>query len=397
MIGRFVVVGIGADGWDGLSGRARDELSHAGVIYGSSRQLDLLPAGFAERRAWSSPMSAHLAEVLATDHRADIHILASGDPMFHGVGATVVRAVGAQRVHVIPTVSSASLACARLGWDLTEVTVVTTVTRDVDSILDAATDGRDLLILSRDRATPAAVAHLLTDHGFGWSAMVVLEQLGGRTERVVRGLARSWDEPAGDDLNIIAVSCIGPRRTIAPGRPDDEYDHDGQITKAPIRALTVSALGPSHRQLLWDIGSGSGSVAIEWLRATPTGQVVAFERDAARTDRLLANARRHGVAGRLTVRGGAPEACADAPAPDAVFIGGGLTETMLGTVWHALPGEVRVVVNAVTLENQNLVAQWYERQGGVLRRYGIETAAPLGSMTTWRPSLPIVQWEVTTS
>ncbi|MFW0794780.1 precorrin-6y C5,15-methyltransferase (decarboxylating) subunit CbiE [Gordonia sp. CPCC 205515] len=395
MIGRFVVVGIGADGWDGLSGRARDELSGARVIYGSQRQLDLLPSGFAERRPWTSPMSAHLAEVLATDHRGDVHLLASGDPMFHGVGASVVRAVGAQRVHIIPTVSSVSLACARLGWDLTEVTVVTTVTRDVDSVLDAATDGRDLLILSCDRTTPAAVAKLLNDTGFGWSSMVVAEQLGGPAERLVRGLARTWDEPAGDDLNVIAVSCVGPRRSIAPGRPDDDYDHDGQITKAPIRALTVAALAPGHRQLLWDIGSGSGSVAIEWLRATPTGYAVAFERDTTRADRLTANARRHGVGRRLTVRGAAPEACTDAPVPDSVFIGGGLTETMLATVWHGLPADARLVVNAVTVENQSLLAEWYARQGGSLQRHSVETAAPLGSMTTWRPALPIVQWAVT--
>ncbi len=394
MTGRFVVVGIGADGWEGLGARARTELTRARVVYGSQRQLQLIPDGPAQRRAWTSPMSQHLRQVLNSDAEDDIHILASGDPMFHGVGTTIVRAVGAERVHVIPAVSSASLACARLGWDLADTTILTTVTRDVDTVAAALTDGLDLLVLSRDETTPAAIAGLLNDNGFGWSSVTVLEQLGGPDERVVRGVARTWVEPPGDPLNIVAISCVGPRRSTAPGLPDDAFDHDGQITKQPIRALTVSALAPSYRQLLWDIGSGSGSVAIEWLHAAPTGRVVAFERDIARTDRLLSNARTHAVADRLTVRGAAPDACTDAPPPDSVFIGGGLSDDVLTAAWTALMTQGRLVANAVTLENQTLLADWYARHGGSLRRFGIETAAPLGTMTTWRPSLPIVQWVV---
>ncbi|MFW0785734.1 precorrin-6y C5,15-methyltransferase (decarboxylating) subunit CbiE [Gordonia sp. CPCC 206044] len=390
----FVVVGIGADGWAGLTDRARDELASATVIYGSTRQLALLPEVGADLRAWTSPMSEHLRAVLDDTHPTDVHILASGDPMFHGVGTTVVRAVGAERVRVLPAVSSASLACARLGWDLTDVGVVTTVTATVDSVVDALDDGRDLLVLSRDASTPAAIAELLNDNGFGWSMMAVLEQLGGDRERVVRGVARDWDAAPGDPLNIVAVSCVGPRRARTPGRPDDEYGHDGQITKQPIRALTVSALAPSRRQLLWDIGSGSGSVAIEWLRAEPTGRVVAFERDASRARQLDDNARQHGVHGRITVLGAAPETCGAAPEPDAVFIGGGLDDELLDVAWAALPSGGRLVANAVTVENQTLLTAWHARHGGALRRFAVETVAPLGSMTTWRPALPIVQWVV---
>ncbi|AZG44431.1 precorrin-6y C5,15-methyltransferase (decarboxylating) subunit CbiE [Gordonia insulae] len=394
MSARFVVIGVGADGWDGLGRRARDELTGADVVYGSARQLALLPELTAERRPWASPMSAHLARVLDDDRSGIVHILASGDPMFHGVGTSIVRAVGADRVHVIPTVSSATLACARLGWDLADVAIVTTVTRDVDSVGDAITDGRDLLVLSRDQDTPEQLAELLIANGFGWSAMTVLEQLGGPDERIIRGVARTWAEPAGDPLNVVAISCVGPRRSRTPGRDDHEYDHDGQITKQPVRALTVSALAPSRRQLLWDIGSGSGSVAIEWLRAEATGRAIAFEQDATRSAQLLVNATRHGVHERLTVRGTAPEAFADTPDPDSIFIGGGLGEQLLTEAWAALPSGGRLVTNAVTLENQTLLAQWYGRQGGSLRRLSVETAAPLGTMTTWRPSLPIVQWAV---
>ncbi|RPA20080.1 precorrin-6y C5,15-methyltransferase (decarboxylating) subunit CbiE [Gordonia sp. OPL2] len=394
MTPRFVVVGIGADGWDGLGARAQDELAGARVILGSARQLDLLPPLSAEVRRWRSPMSAHLRTVLDDPSDDTVHIVASGDPMFHGIGTTVVRAAGIDRVRVIPAVSSASLACARLGWDLTGVEIVSTVTHDVDSVVDALSDGRDLLVLSRDHTTPDDVAHLLTANGFGWSSMTVLEQLGGDRERIVRGVARTWRQPAGDPLNVVAVSCVGPRRSRVPGRPDDDYRHDGQITKQPIRSLTVSALAPTCRQLLWDIGSGSGSVAIEWLRAEPTGRVVAFERDATRSDVIVENARRHGVHDRLTVRGAAPDACAGAPDPDSVFVGGGLDTSVLDVAWDALVPGGRLVANAVTVENQTIVAQWHARHGGSLRRFSIETAGPLGSMTTWRPSLPIVQWVV---
>ncbi|GAA3714252.1 precorrin-6y C5,15-methyltransferase (decarboxylating) subunit CbiE [Gordonia hankookensis] len=415
MTDRFVVIGIGAAGWDGLGRRARDELAGATTIYGSARQLDLLPALEADLRPWDSPMSTHLAEVLATtpsggtdgddsghgDTGQDgpgrdgtVHILASGDPMFHGIGTTIVRAVGAARVDVIPTVSSAALACARLGWDLTDVGIVTAVARDLESVADALTDGRNLLVLSRDETTPAQLAQLLSDNDFGWSSITVLEQLGGPAERIVRGIARTWSEPAGDPLNVVAISCIGPHRSRAPGHPDDEYANDGQITKQPIRALTVSALAPSHRQLLWDIGSGSGSISIEWLRSEPTGRVIAFERDDARSAQLVANATRHGVRGRLTVAGAAPESLSTAPEPDVVFIGGGLSTLVLEAVWAALSEGGRLVANAVSLENQNLLAEWYGRHGGSLRRLSVETAAPLGTLTTWRPALPIVQWVV---
>lgn len=391
---RFVVIGIGADGWDGLGSRARDELSAATVVLGSTRQLDLLPRLAADLRPWRSPMSAHLRDVLDDPSDDTVHIVASGDPMFHGIGTTAARAVGIERVQVIPAVSSASLACARLGWDLSGVSIVSTVTHDVDSVVDALSDGRDLLVLSRDQSTPVQLAHLLTANGFGWSSMTVLEQLGGDRERTVRGVARTWREPAGDPLNIVAVSCVGSRRSRAPGRPDDDYLHDGQITKQPIRALTVSALVPAHRQLLWDIGSGSGSVAIEWLRVESTARVVAFERDAARSEVIVENARRHGVHDRLTVLGAAPDACSDAPDPDTVFVGGGLDTTVLDVAWDALVPGGRLVANAVTVENQTIVADRYARHGGSLRRFSVETAGPLGSMTTWRPSLPIVQWVV---
>lgn len=391
---RFVVVGIGADGWDGLARASQCELAGATRVYGSARQLALLGSQVdAELIAWRSPMSAHLGEVLADDG-GTVHLLASGDPMFHGLGSTVVEAVGIANVRVLSHPSSASLAAAVLGWDLSTVRIVSLVTGHVDDVAGAAGDRRRLIVLSRDATSPAAVAGILRDRGWGASAMTVLEQLGGHTQRLVTGTAAGWDAEPGDALNIVGVECAGPVRRLAPGLPDAEFTHDGQLTKQAVRALTVAALDPTDGQLLWDIGAGAGSVGIEWLRLNPTGRVIAVERDGERAARVAENARRHGVASRLTVVDGEAAvvvAGLDGP-PDAVFAGGGLDATVFDLAWSALaPGGV-FVANAVAIPTQELVVSLAAQHGGTLRRIGLEEAGPLGSVTAWRPALPVVQW-----
>ncbi|SIR89635.1 precorrin-6y C5,15-methyltransferase (decarboxylating) subunit CbiE [Williamsia sterculiae] len=392
----FVVVGIGADGWDGLSDNARRELRSATNIFGSARQLDLLPGLDATVTAWTSPMSLHLADVLNAPPADTIHILASGDPMFHGVGATISTAVGRENVHVIPAVSSASLAAARLGWDLSTTTVHSLVSDPVGSLTSTLSDGLRVLVLSRDRSTPAAVAEHLCDNGFGWSSMTVLEHLGGDRERIDAGIARHWDDhTVGDDLNVIAIDCIGPARSAAPGRPDSEYDHDGQLTKATIRAVTISALRPAPGQLLWDVGGGAGSIAIEWLRTHRSCRAIVFESDARRRERIADNAVRHGVDRALTVRGEAPDAYDTAPDPDAVFIGGGLTgRGVLAGAWHALVEGGTLVANAVTIESEAVLLRWQGSVGGSVQRLRVEEPAAVGGMTAWRSGLPITQWSV---
>lgn len=392
MTAKIVVVGVGADGWDGLSPVARAELTDAIVVYGSTRQLDLLPDQVAaEKVAWRSPMSAHLAELAASDLDRNIHVLASGDPMFHGVGASLVRDLGAERVRVIAHPSSPALAAARLGWDLARTDVVSLVTVPVNALAAHLTHGTALLVLSRDATTPADVADLLADNGFGDSSVTVLSDLGADTERVDAGRADTWTGTP-SALNVIAIGCVGPARSPAPGLDDDEFVHRGQITKRPIRALTVSALRPAGGQTLWDVGAGAGSIGIEWLRLTTSGRVVAFESDADRAADVLTNARRHGVAHRIEVRGAAPDALADAPTPDTVFIGGGMTNEILMIAWRALPVGGRIVANAVTLESERLLVDAADRWGGELMRVSVERAAPLGHATAWRPALPIVQW-----
>ncbi|GAC78313.1 precorrin-6Y C5,15-methyltransferase (decarboxylating) [Gordonia malaquae] len=393
MTGRFVVVGMGADGWESLSSTARRSLEAATDVYGSARQLDLLPADLtAVRTPWRSPMSEHLASLAATIGGADVvHVLASGDPMFHGVGASLVRLVGPDRVTVHSSPSSVSLAAARLGWDLASTMVVSLVTAPVETLALNFTDGARLLVLSRDGSTPAQVAELLRSLGFGSSEMTVLGDLGGAAEHVVTGRADVWNDGA-PALNVVAVDCVGPAVSRAPGLPDSHFANDGQLTKQPIRALTVSALAPAEGRLLWDVGAGSGSIGIEWLRQLRTGRVVAFESDTDRAAVATANACRHGVGDRYEMRGAAPASLDGAPTPDAVFIGGGMTADVLDAAWSALCVGGRIVANAVTIETERLLVEAAGARGGDLIRVSVERAAPLGRSTAWRPALPIVQW-----
>ncbi|MFF0813683.1 precorrin-6y C5,15-methyltransferase (decarboxylating) subunit CbiE [Rhodococcus sp. NPDC003318] len=399
MGGVVTVVGIGADGWDGLSPNARRAVEDAEVLVGSARQLSLVPDSSAVRVPWPTPLVPALPALFAEHDGRRICVLASGDPMFHGIGVTLVRLLGADRVRVLPQPSSASLACARLGWAMHETPVVSLVTAPAATLLPHLAQGRRLLVLSRDAGTPALVAELLRNHGFGDTTVTVLEQLGGRLESTFSGTAAQWSRTAGDPLNLLALECRrGPdavRLTRTPGLPDDAFDSDGQLTKQEVRALTVGALAPEPGELLWDVGGGSGSIAIEWMRADPTCRAVTFELDATRRDRIAANATRLGVP-QLDVRGAAPESLSGAPEPDAIFLGGGVTVPgVFESCWAALPVGGRMVVNAVTAESEVLLLRWHAEHGGALRKFQIYRGGALGGFTAWRPQLPVSQWIVT--
>ena len=390
------VVGIGADGWDGLTPRAIRAISASKVILGSVRQLALVDDSVAaERVPWPTPLLPALPDLLEHYAAQGLCVLASGDPMFHGIGVTLARLLGADELMVIPQPSSTSLACARLGWPVATTPTVSVVTRPVETVLAHVSDGACLLVLSRHAGTPAQIAAVLAAHGWGKSRLTVLEQLGGPRERVYSGTAAGWTYPAGDALNVVALECVADagaqRLSRVPGLPDSVYASDGQLTKQEARALTLSALAPTPGELLWDVGAGSGSIGIEWLRVHSTCRAVAFEHHTARAERIAGNAAALGVP-QLEVRGEAPAAFVDVPTPDAVFVGGGLTAAgLLDACWEGLRPGGRLVVNSVTLESDSLLAQWHGRIGGTLRRLQVHRAEPLGSMTTWRPQLPITQ------
>jgi precorrin-6Y C5,15-methyltransferase (decarboxylating) len=396
----LTVVGIGADGWAGLTDAGRAALVAAEVVLGSRRQLDLLPPTVAaDRVGWPAPLAPALPGVLAAHAGRKVCVLASGDPMLHGIGATLVRLVGPDRVRVLPHPSSVALACARLGWPADAVEVVALVGRPVETVHPAVQPGRRIVVLSTDAGSPAAVAGLLTTRRYGQSPLTVLEHLGGPAERIVTGTAASWAHPPGDPLNVVAVECRpdpdAPLLPTTPGLPDDAYEHDGQLTKREIRAVTLARLAPVPGQLLWDVGAGAGSVAIEWMRSHRTCRAVAVERDPDRAARIGRNAAALGVPGLEVVTGAAPSALDGLAGPDAVFVGGAVTVPgVIDRCWAALRPGGRLVVNAVTLESEQTVADWQARVGGDLTRLAVQRAGAVGGFTAWKPMLPVTQWAV---
>jgi precorrin-6Y C5,15-methyltransferase (decarboxylating) len=401
---QVVVVGIGADGWTGLGPAASAELSGAEVVLGGRRQLELLPAGLAaERRAWPSPMLPALDGLLAEHRGRRLVVLASGDPMLYGIGATLVRRLGAEAVRIVPQVSSISLAAARLGWPLEEVEVASVVGRPLAALHPLLQPGRLLLVLLGSVADGTDIARLLCQRGFGPSELVLLYELGGPAERLVRGRAEDWAQAAGalgvavGGLAVLAVRARPtPGAALLPrlaGLPDEAFEHDGQLTKYEIRAITLAALAPMPGQLLWDVGAGSGSVGIEWLRSHPSCRAVAIEPRADRLERIAANAEALGVPSLQVVAGRAPQALAGLPGPDAVFVGGGVSVPgVLAACEAALPIGGRLVANGVTLETEAVLADWFQRLGGRLTRLAIQRAEPVGGFTGWRPAMPVTQW-----
>ena len=395
------VVGIGADGWRGLSPAARDELRAAEVVLGSSRQLAELDELSAEQVPWPSPMLPALRGLLDEHGDRALCVLASGDPMFFGVGSTLVRMLGPERVQVFPQASSLSLACARMGWALDRVETVSLVGRPVQQLHPELQPDRRLLVLSADGSTPAAVAELLVRRGYGGSRMTVLERLGADEEHHLSGTARDWRHTAVDSLNIIAVEAEAdedaPLLPRVPGLPDDAYEHDGQLTKREVRAITLAHLAPVPGQLLWDVGSGAASVAIEWMRTHPSCRAVAFEKRADRADRCERNATELGVPALEVVRGSAPEALRGREdRPSAVFVGGGVTAPgVVEACWEALLPGGRLVASAVTVDSEAALASWHGELGGQLLRTQVSRGSPVGSFTGWRAMMPVTTWKVT--
>lgn len=393
------VVGIGADGWDGLAPRARHVISSAEVLLGSARQLALVPEPTGERVTWPSPMLPAVPGLLAEHHGRSICVLASGDPMFHGVGNTLARLLGPERLRVLPHPSSVSLACARLGWPVQDTPVVNLVGKPVELLHPHVRPGRTVLVLSSDGSTPGEVAALLTARGYGSSELTVLQNMGHEREERLVSTAVGWQGRPVEPLNVLAVRCradsAAKRLPRVPGLPDEVFAHDGQLTKRDVRVTTLARLDPVPGQLLWDVGAGAGSVGIEWMRCDASCRAIAIENRTDRAARIGENAHALGVPGLTVVTGAAPDALDGMETPDAVFVGGGATTPgVLDTCWQALPPGGRLVVNAVTMESEVVVADWYGRLGGELVRIGVEHAAPVGGYTGWRPAMRVTQWAV---
>ncbi|MEY9196214.1 precorrin-6Y C5,15-methyltransferase (decarboxylating) [Sinorhizobium fredii] len=393
----LTVIGIGEDGVAGLGDEAKRLIAAAPVVFGGVRHIELAASLIqGESEAWQSPFEKSV-EAIASRRGSPVVVLASGDPFLYGVGATLARRIDASEIRTIPAPSAFSLAASRLGWPLQDVATVSLHGRPLDLIRPQLQPGARVLALTSDGNGPAALAGLLCESGFGRSPLTVLEALGGERERISRHLAASFALENIAALNVCAVEVVadGSARVLplAGGLDDALFEHDGQITKREVRALTLSALAPRRGELLWDIGAGSGSIAIEWMLANPAMQAIAIEASPERAARIGRNAARFGVPGLTVIEGQAPEALRGLTRPDVIFIGGGGSDAgVMEAAIAALPSGGRLVANAVTTEMEAVLLAHHARLGGSLIRIDIARASPVGTMTGWRPAMPVTQW-----
>ena len=397
------LIGIGDDGLTGLSPAARILIETAQTLVGGARHLAMVPEGGAERLRWRQPLADTIAEIGAR-RGTEVAVLASGDPLWYGVGTVLLRHFRREEMTILPQPSAFSLAAARLGWAVAECAALSLHGRPLDSLRLHLAPGRRCLVLSEDRTTPRLVAGLLAATGWGPSRISVFEHLGGPQEAVRHGTAQDWGEHEGADLNTIALECAmapgtRPLSRLA-GLPDDAFEHDGQLTKREIRAVTLARLAPLSGERLWDIGAGCGSIAIEWLRAIPGGGAIAIEQNPARAAMIARNAASLGVPGLQIIADAAPPALRKIPPelapPDAIFVGGGIAEPgLLAALWAALRPGGRLVANVVSLEGEHAILAWHARHGGELARIALSRAEPLGGHHAWRPLMPVTQLAAT--
>jgi precorrin-6Y C5,15-methyltransferase (decarboxylating) len=393
----LTIIGLGEDGVAGLGDEAKRCIAAASTVFGGARHLELAGSLIhGERHVWLSPFERSMEAIVAL-RGPPVVVLASGDPFFFGVGVTLARHIDPTEMRVLPAPSSFSLAASRLGWALQDVVTISLHGRAIDLIRPHLQPGSRVLALTSDEQGPATLAALLAGSGFGRSRLTVLEALGGAHERITAQIASEFSSSAVNPLNICAVEVVaGDGARVLPltkGLDDGLFEHDGQITKREIRALTLSALAPRRGELLWDIGAGSGSICIEWMLSDPAMRAIAIEGSAERAERIRRNAANFGVPGLSVVQGTAPAALNGLPAPDAIFIGGGGSEDgVMDAALAALKPGGRLVANAVTTQMEAVLLDHHARLGGSLIRIDIARASPVGAMTGWRPAMPVTQW-----
>ena len=391
------IIGIGEDGIVGLSPVAQRLISSAELVVGGKRHLDMAGELIDGRRlAWPSPIAGALPEI--RKHRGrPVVVLASGDPFHYGIGTMLLGSVPAAETICLPQPSAFSLAAARLGWSLQDVSIVSLHGRALQGIVRHLQPGARILALAWDGETAAKLARLLGERGMGDSRIVVLENMAGPRERMRAATASAFDLADVDPLNTIALEVVASETAtvlgLTPGLDDDLFENDGQLTKREVRAVTLSALAPRQGELLWDIGLGAGSISIEWLLRHPSLKAIGFEERAERAARAARNAAALGTPDLQIVQARAPDGFANLPRPDAVFIGGGLSDPgVLDAAWSALKPGGRLVANAVSIESEARVIEGFQRRGGELVRLQVSKAHRIGTVFAWRSATPVTQW-----
>ncbi len=387
------IIGSGEDGMGGLSPATVGLVESAQVIIGGDRHHKLSANVKAERIAWPSPFDAMIDKIRSLKGRRVV-ILVSGDPLWYSVGARIGRAIDPAEICYHPQLSAFQLAACRMGWSLADVETMTIHGRPAEQIVRWFAPGQRLLVLTKDKTSPQSVATLLCDNGYGNSHMSVLAAMGGRDEMRFDGVAESWEHDV-PDLHTLAIECVGSSAALVlpgTGLPDDVFCHDGKMTKQGVRAMTLAKLAPQRGELLWDLGCGCGSVAIEWIRGARDARAIGIEPKAERRNYAAQNALALGAPGLQLVDGVAPDILADLPRPHAIFIGGGLSVQVIEHCLDVLQPLGRLVVNGVTLESEALLGSVYRKHGGDLQRINIQTVAPLGPFNSWKNAMPVTQW-----
>jgi precorrin-6Y C5,15-methyltransferase (decarboxylating) len=391
----LTIVGIGEDGLLGLGTLMRETINDAEYLFGGERHLKLVGK---KGLVWKSPLEESFVELDQLQGK-NVVVIASGDPMWFGIGATLGRRYGPDAIKVIPSSSAFSLVAARLIWPLADIECLTVHGRDLERIKAFLMPGNKLIILTTDGQTPDQLADLLRKSGFGRSFLSVFSHLGGADERRFEGAALDWDHENIPDLNTVAVECLADEGLILkariPGLPDDAFEHDGQLTKREVRAITVSSLAPMPGQMLWDIGAGCGSISIEWLRGTINARAIAVEHNMDRLGMINRNALALGAPELQVVFGEALNEIIGLPSPDAVFIGGGLTSGgLLEYCWQNLKPGGRLVANSVTFEGERRLFEAHEKLGGDLNKIDISRAQAVGGFSSWYALKPVTQLKI---
>ena len=402
------IIGIGEDGMAGLSAVAREKLEQAEIVFGGERHHALSDEITAERRRWPHPFDALIDEIMALKGQRLV-ILATGDPLWYSVGARIAQAIPSDQIRFHPQLSAFQWAAARMGWSLADVETVTAHGRPAEQVIPYFWPGARLLILTAGADTPGRIARLLDTRGFGSSKMTVFGSLGSDRESRHQAMATEWaaNDPTQDlpAFNTLALECAGkPAHALnrLPGLPDSAFEHDGMLTKRTVRAVTLSRLMPARHEVLWDIGCGCGSIAIEWMRAARDAVAVGFDTNPERLAMGRRNAEALGTPRLELIEGAVPDVLdtvaapkgtkTDMRLPNAIFIGGGVSLDLIRTCLGRLPDNGRMVANAVTLESEAVLAEAHTQFGGDLTRISVETAAPVGRKTGWRAAMTVTQW-----
>ena len=418
------VIGIGEDGWEDLGADAKSLLYESHVVLGGERHLKMLPDDWkGERIFWTSPMRESVQKILSfrpdenkkgkqavlrskLKERVSVTVLASGDPLCYGIATKLLRHLPIDEICIKPALSTFSLICSRVGWSLPDIETLTLHGRPMEMLHPFVQPGAKLAVLSKDSATPKKAANLLVNRGFGKSKITVLEHLGGSKEKKFSGRVDSWNHSEGADLNAMAIECVPDRSADIipriPGLSDDAFIHDGQLTKREIRAVVLSKLMPIVDQVLWDVGAGCGSVAIEWMRSHPRCMAVAIEKSKTRLKMIEQNAIQLGVPLLKIVPGTLPDVLEHLPLPDAIFVGGGIanskrkgSSSLLDICWKLLKPGGRLVAHAVTFETEQQLLNWHKKHRGDLTRLSISRADSIGKFQGWKPLRPVTQYSVT--